>query len=70
MKVLFGAHPRVENPNNSDRCVEDAIIDDVLTNVMITKARSNVVPRRTKVWMCQKFAHGVQQAIGIAIPLL
>jgi len=40
-QVLLGTHPRMQDSDNPNRFVDDAIIDDVLTNATIAKSGCN-----------------------------
>ncbi len=69
MKMRCGIHPRVENANNADRCVEDSIVDDVLTSSATAQPRRNAMPISTEFGVNQKLTNGFRDSLRVAILL-
>jgi hypothetical protein len=68
--MILRIHPHMEDSDDCDPCVENAIVEDMLTDAQITKVRRNVVARGSDMRMRQKFVRGPRNALRITIPLL
>jgi hypothetical protein len=60
----------MENPDDPNRFVEDAIVDDVLTNATVAKSGRDVVSVCSQFGVHQEIADGFRDSSCIVILLL